>query len=219
MIKAIAVKCISGAPQRVTRAHSEKGQAALKPRDLLDAIMSGATTIRRVAFGIRPRLPWLTYPALRALRGIVGSSSRIFEFGGGMSTVYFAEVLAASEVITVEDDGEWFLETANLAPRARVFSVCGDEYINKIKDFPLNYFDLIVVDGTERVECFRAAEPHLKKGGHFILDDTDKDFASKGGLYVLDRLVGASDGYRTQRYTGWIPGSFWVKETTICCKL
>lgn len=49
---------------------------------------------------------WITFPALNYLERYLDPSFRVFEFGGGGSTLFFCKRVA--EVVTVEDNTEWF---------------------------------------------------------------------------------------------------------------
>jgi hypothetical protein len=51
-------------------------------------------------------LPWMTFPAISHLRDFVEPSMRVFEYGSGGSTVFFAN--RVHEVISVEHDREWY---------------------------------------------------------------------------------------------------------------
>lgn len=50
--------------------------------------------------------PWITFPVISMLKGVVDSKSKVFEYGGGGSTLFF--VNRAAETVTVEHDEEWF---------------------------------------------------------------------------------------------------------------
>lgn len=50
--------------------------------------------------------PWLSFAAIDLLENYLKKDMRVFEFGGGGSTLFFAK--RASEVVTVEHDSEWF---------------------------------------------------------------------------------------------------------------
>jgi len=215
----IITKTLRGDIQRRTRAHSEKGILGFAEAvDLPDSARSFLGHLSRLVTGRSPRLPWLTWGAIRYLKSALPSDTRVFEFGGGMSTLWFEDRFA--EVHTVEDNPDWYHKLKNAVHHAKV-SHCRDEaFITSIEQFPKNYFDLIVVDGSpDRNACFHHAEPHLKRGGMFVIDDTDKEQVIGGSLRELDRWLETSDKYRISRFTGWVPASFWVKETTIARKL
>jgi hypothetical protein len=50
--------------------------------------------------------PWITFDAIQYLEKRARSNQRIFEFGGGGSTLFFLK--RCQEVVTVEHDAEWF---------------------------------------------------------------------------------------------------------------
>lgn len=54
--------------------------------------------------------PWITFEAARQLETLVHADSRVFEFGIGGSTVFFAN--RAKEVASVEHDPHWFERTS-----------------------------------------------------------------------------------------------------------
>ncbi|MFN3876059.1 MAG: hypothetical protein ACK4L7_09135, partial [Flavobacteriales bacterium] len=65
------------------------------------------------------RMPWLSFPAIDFLRRAARPGHRVFEFGGGGSTLFWADRVA--EVVTVEHDAQWFaaLQQAMQGARAR----------------------------------------------------------------------------------------------------
>lgn len=50
--------------------------------------------------------PWLSFPAIEFLEKYLKPEHRVFEFGGGGSTLFFAKRVAF--LATVENDGGWF---------------------------------------------------------------------------------------------------------------
>jgi len=50
--------------------------------------------------------PWITFPVIDFLTKNVDHNTRVFEYGGGGSTLFFLN--RAKEVITVEHDQQWF---------------------------------------------------------------------------------------------------------------
>jgi hypothetical protein len=121
-------------------------------------------------------LPWYTYPAIEFLSQLDFRDKTVFEFGSGMSTLYWASV--ARQVVSVEDDTAWFEVVRSRAPgNARV------TLETDLGEFPLALekagtpFDIIVVDGPARgrtrLKCARAAVKALRGGGLIILDNSD----------------------------------------------
>jgi hypothetical protein len=136
-------------------------------------------------------LPWLTFPAIEAIKNWDLSNKRIFEYGSGYSTLFWA--VRAKEVISVEHDPGWYEKITKLAPmNVRMIlapiTQSADEYHPKpetreqfrryaeaIEDFGV--FDVIVVDGYARsrvrYQCAQSSLPQLAKNGLIILDNSD----------------------------------------------
>jgi len=120
-------------------------------------------------------LPWYTYPAIEYLRQLDFSDKTVFEYGSGMSTIFWAG--KAKRVVSVEDDEQWCGTLRNLLPANAELI-----YEPDLANFPgviasRGEFDVIVVDGPARgrtrLKCCHAAFPHLREGGLVILDNSD----------------------------------------------
>jgi hypothetical protein len=201
---------------RKSRFHTQKGQFTLnslsQAADFAAAVATGV--LRRVA-GVRPVLPWITFPAMRFLRERITPNTRVFEWGSGMSTLWFERYCA--EVWAVEDNPVWYATIAGRAKRAKVVLREGKAYVDTILEFPPGYFDVVSVDGSHRLECFRLAVEHVRAGALLVVDNTDNDRTTGGELFVIDEML-ASLGSRwdVHRFPGWGPGNFFAWETTIC---
>jgi len=55
---------------------------------------------------VADELPWLNFPAIDFLQKHLLPKSKVFEFGGGGSTLFFCK--NSAQVATVEDHAEWF---------------------------------------------------------------------------------------------------------------
>ena len=131
--------------------------------------------------------PWFSWPSIDFLSSYVTPSMRVFEYGSGGSTIFFAR--RAGKVVSSEDDPQWSqivgshckqsgvnnaevrntrLDCASL----QVFASC--EYVTSLDD----RYDIIVVDGSEkwpieilRPTCFYHAEMYVAAGGIIVVDD------------------------------------------------
>jgi len=124
-------------------------------------------------------LPWLPFEIIDRLDGLLSSSSRVFEYGGGGSTLWFAS--RAREVVTAEHDRDWLdmlrertshLENVTILSRspANLYA----DYVPAIDDYPDGHFDVVVVDGRQRVRTFERSLPKLRPGGLILLDDSER---------------------------------------------
>jgi hypothetical protein len=133
------------------------------------------TLVRRTT---QLRVPWLPYALIDELERTITPGMRVFEYGGGGSTTWFAD--RGARVITVENHPGWIAEVAALVTGADVdlrFVDTGagyDAYVGAIDAEPDGSLDVVVVDGRERVRCFARAVPKVAPGGLLIIDDIDR---------------------------------------------
>lgn len=139
-------------------------------------------------------LPWYTYPAIEYLEQLDFREKSVFEFGSGMSTLFWGRV--AGQVVSVEDNEQWFERVSREAPaNCRVIL---ETDVSKVPDALARtgeQFDVIVVDGPARggtrLKCCRAAVRALRPGGLIILDNSDwlpqsAKFLREHGLLEVD---------------------------------
>jgi hypothetical protein len=125
------------------------------------------------------RMPWLPFRVIDLLQHHLTPHSRVFEFGGGGSTLWFAHRVGT--VVTVEHDEAWFQmlqASVRDSPGCRVIHHGPEDdyadYVESIGSFPDGHFDVVVVDGRQRVRCVEAAMPKVRPGGLLILDDSNR---------------------------------------------
>jgi len=155
-------------------------------------------------------VPWMNYSFVEFLTKRLKPSFRVFEFGSGNSTVYFSEYVAS--IKSVEYDEKWFnIVQLNLPSNA--------ELIFKEKDFDGNYcrtaigmgqqFEMIIVDGRDRVNCLIQSIPALTSDGVLILDDSHE------AKYQKAILVMENNGFKALTISGIKPYSSQVASSTI----
>lgn len=122
-------------------------------------------------------IPWYTYPAIEYLSQFDYRDKKVFEFGCGNSSQFWAK--RAQKVISIEDNPlyleKWHQEFDwdNLPALEIRHREQGEAYYNAILE-DKTYYDLIVVDGKCRSDCARTAMERLAEGGLIILDDSDR---------------------------------------------
>jgi hypothetical protein len=124
-------------------------------------------------------VPWYTYPAIDFLEPRIEGGFRVFEYGSGWSTLWWAE--RSSEVHAVEHDEAWHgVVQARLPRNAHVTLAKGaDAYVREI-DARGGEFDIVIVDGEHRNECARAAAARVKPGGAIVFDNSDRASFAEG---------------------------------------
>ncbi len=146
-------------------------------------------------------IPWFTYPAIDLLKERVKPDLRVFEFGSGYGTMWWAK--HAKKVTTVEHSREWFEKMRPLYPKNVCYLYCELEYGGKYCTTPTLFdpikFDIIIVDGRDRVNCMHKSVDALSEGGVMILDNANRANYGSGSDYVK------SCGYKELKLYGPTP--------------
>jgi precorrin-6B methylase 2 len=120
-------------------------------------------------------LPWIAYGAIRFLESQVRSDLRVFEYGAGNSTRWWAA--RVSRVVSCESDADWVSEIRDGLPsNASIRHVPLEPpgaYETAARDSGENY-DIIVIDGRRRVECARHSLEALTPNGIVIFDNSER---------------------------------------------
>ncbi len=155
-------------------------------------------------------LPWISYPAIRFLEERLRPSMKVFEYGSGNSTLWLSERVAS--VRSVEHDQAWYQATKDRVPaNARLELVCleyGGMYSRQVLEGG-NEYDVVFIDGRDRVNCMIRCLPALAPGGVIVLDNSDRATYRPG----IEHL--ASNGFRRLPFAGMAPIVTYVSETSV----
>jgi predicted O-methyltransferase YrrM len=133
--------------------------------------------------------PWLTEEANVILQKIIdnGKNLRIFEYGMGASTIWFAKQPSVEYIYSVEHEQEWFDEITRLMPSNAKSTIHVTlmlkkmPYNNAIESaVPQRPFDIILVDGRNRNLCIQSSIKHLAENGVLILDNSEREYYAPG---------------------------------------
>src|SRR5436190_7290387 len=131
-------------------------------------------------------LPWWSFSAVDFMKSRLSGSEKVFEFGSGGSTLFFAEHCLS--IAAVEDNVGWHdrmqaeikrrgLDNATLLLRPfdfrRPIGFETSDYLTALDE----KYDVIIIDGQDwtfqqRPVCFYRAENFVKEGGLIIVDDS-----------------------------------------------
>lgn len=150
-------------------------------------------------------IPWFTYPAIHLLENRVRPDLRVFEYGGGQGSLWWAARSAA--VAVVEHHAGWAAYLAGQGLAVETVGADEDTYSQSVRG--RGPFDVIVVDGLYRPECVESAMPELADCGVLILDDTHRLELAP----TVDRLRTA--GWRWLPLRGPAPVSKELCETSL----
>lgn len=153
---------------------------------------------------------WLTYPCLRFLEDRLQPEFRIFEYGSGNSTLFFAR--RVDQVVSVEHDEKWYESVSKRVPVNAYVHLSTDPSGPSYTRAPgqaQGPFDVILVDGRNRAGCLRAAPEWLSPGGVLILDDAER------ARYASAIAEIQADGFRRLDFWGLAPNIEYEKSTAI----
>lgn len=135
-------------------------------------------------------IPWYTYPAIDFLRQLDLKQKRIFEFGSGFSTLFWAS--KGAEVISVEHDPVWYEKiNAQIKPNTEILLEPDAEMYTQVLSNQNDVFDIIIIDGIKRYNSAVVAIQKLDKNGFLILDNADwfpntSHYLRENGLTQID---------------------------------
>ncbi|SRR5260221_819247 len=158
-------------------------------------------------------IPWVTYSFIDFIQERLNRKQTVFEFGSGNSTYYYAK--HAGKVVSVEHDKDWFDKIIRSKPENAEMIFCELERDGSYCRTPINLkrkFDIIIVDGRDRVNCCIQAIDALSDDGIIVLDDSERKQYKEG----IDFLV--KNGFKHLSFSGISPGLFYNKSTSVFYK-
>jgi hypothetical protein len=155
-------------------------------------------------------IPWVTYSFIDFIKGRLNKQHTVFEFGSGNSTFFYAKY--AGIVVSVEHDKEWFDKILSAKPENAELIYCelirdGDYCRMPIK--LEETFDIIIVDGRDRVNCCKQAVKAVSANGVIVLDDSEREFYKEGVGFLVKK------GFKELSFSGISPGLFYRKSTSV----
>ena len=155
-------------------------------------------------------IPWVTYSFIDFISERLNTNMDIFEYGSGNSTLWYAKKV--SSVTSVEHDKKWFEKIKNSMPQNVNLNYQELVYGERYSAFSTKIekkFDIVIVDGRDRVNCVKNAIDSIKENGIIILDDSERMAYSEGVNFLLNNNFSKLD------FWGISPGLFYKKNTTI----
>ncbi len=145
-------------------------------------------------------LPWYTYPAIQQLQTKSFAGRSVLEFGAGQSTLWWAR--KAASIVSFEANADWYhLIRTQLPANAAVH--LADAGLTDFEELvPTgSRFDVIVVDGLDRLVAATKSFQRLTEGGVLILDNSEGYWGPRGTYPIVDLLHNA--GYARVDYYGF----------------
>jgi hypothetical protein len=155
-------------------------------------------------------LPWVTYPFIHFIEGRSLSALNIFEYGSGNSTLFYSK--KAASVDSVENDRAWYDQVKTDMPGNVTLFYCelqpNADYANYANNTQKKY-DLIIIDGRDRVNCCKKCITALSANGIVVLDDTERTDYKEG----VDLLL--VNGFKKIDFWGIASNVNYLKCTTV----
>jgi hypothetical protein len=212
-------KVAAGAPGKKSRFHDFFGQRVSLGRAVRNGPRALVTAVARVALGVRPERPWISYDGQALLDRHLTRESTVLEYGSGMSTIWLAR--RVGHLVSVECFAEWHRIVTERLPRDGAtidyrLATDRESYLDAPEGME---FDLILVDGKYRDECVERALDRLKPNGILYLDNSDHGKSEDSG--DIPRAVALVEGAAKER--GWLldeildfaPTNFFVQTALI----
>ena len=160
-------------------------------------------------------LPMLTYPAIDWLDAVLQPGNRVFEYGMGGSSTWFAARVA--HVTSVDHSADWARSLrlpANVTVRV---ASCGGDVLRAAADDPYvravsvgnERYDVILIDGMARLSCVPVAHEALAPDGLIVFDNGDKP----DNAPAREQLMGW--GYTRIDFCGTRPASAFLGCTSV----
>ena len=182
-----------------------------KPKSQLNS--SGWMNSLRKGYPCRPDgtiVPWMNYSTIHLLEERLQQDFKLFEFGSGYSTLFYANLVHS--VTSVESDENW----SNTVKESMQSNV---QLIVQAEDYDGHYcrkilqtgelYDVIIIDGKDRVNCVRQSLEALTHRGVILLDDSERDD------YEAAFKLTAQHGFRALTFEGLKPNDIEMRSSTI----
>ena len=158
-------------------------------------------------------IPWVTYSFIDFIKGRINNQHDIFEFGCGNSTLFYAK--NSGSVTSVEHDKTWFERNANMKlPNVELIYcelVRGGDY-SKSTVKTNKKFNIIIVDGRDRVNCCKESLQSLTENGVIILDNSERTEYAQVFPFLKEK------GFKHLPFTGMSPGVITSNCTSVFYK-
>ena len=153
-------------------------------------------------------IPWFTYGVIELLHDRLPADFSLFEYGCGYGTKWWAS--RATTVHAVEHEKQWFHRISRIMPNHVhiMHRELGDSYQSAVAESGIKY-DVIIIDGRDRVQCCKKSVSKISDRGIFIFDDTNREKYDEG-IKILSGI-----GYKQLPFRGFSPIEFMECETSV----
>lgn len=157
-------------------------------------------------------LPWITYPAIDFLEQRLRPDMSVFEYGCGGSTFWWAD--RTGSVDSVEHIPKWYEDLNPKVPKNVALHLVELKEDGDYCRTPLRLekrFDLIMIDGRDRVNCALQGVGALKDDGVILWDNAERAEYQRGYDFLIDQGFKRLDfwGMGPSRVVKWSTALFY----------
>lgn len=131
--------------------------------------------------------PWLGKSVIDLIKKHLNESLSVFEWGCGNSTLFWSQYVR--DVVAVEHNKQWYEKMLQAVPDNVLIKYCeleyGKEYCSSILE-ENKTFDIVLIDGRDRVRCAQNAVLKLKENGIIIWDDSERENYRPGYAFLKE---------------------------------
>ena len=120
-------------------------------------------------------IPWYTYGAIDFLADRIRADMSVFEYGSGNSTLWWSS--RTRRVVSCEHDEHWYAAMKSKVPANVAYehvALAADGTYASTVLRQAEKFDVIVIDGRDRVNCTKASLAALTQDGSIVFDNSDR---------------------------------------------
>ena len=158
-------------------------------------------------------VPWMNYGLITLLEERLTEDVKLLEFGSGYSTLFFSRLVGS--VTSIESDATWCETTRQMVgDSARVVLVDSTETesYRKVLEQLDDHFDVILIDGRNRVSCALLTSDMVTERGVILFDDSMREEYKEGIDHLVDK------GFKRLDFEGIKPTSIKLYRTTLFYK-
>jgi protein-L-isoaspartate O-methyltransferase len=146
-------------------------------------------------------IPMMSYSMIDFFKDRLKKDMVVFEYGSGNSTLFFSEYI--EKIISVEHDEKWYNNLKSKIPE-------NVELLYQKLEYDSDYcrkihtrnekFDLIIIDGRDRVNCLKNSFSSLKDNGVLVIDDMYREKYQEVIPFLKEK------GFKHISFSGLSPG-------------
>lgn len=154
------------------------------------------------------KFPWITDGAFEYLQDFLNKKPcDVLEYGVGGSTIWLSNHPNVKSLLSFEHDKDWVLKVKDHLNLKNTDVWLLDRPYGK--HTPNRKFDVILIDGRDRVDCARYCIDKIASGGILIVDNTERpEYQPIFDLYQHLNFISFTQHGPDQ--TGWQASHHWI---------